>query len=152
MYCIYNVILLIFPLINFDIKCQSASLITGFVFQIMFSFLSVGWGLLSDIDLESERFRAIGGQRFTIWSIARLLDLRTYKGKVWYLPASDNVPISTITKSYSKDSDNEFIGDVSLETTGKKKEEYFEVNTQINLFKINVVYRGRQYNIFRMPE
>jgi len=41
--------------------------------QIMFSFLSVGWGLISDIDIESERLRAIGGQRFTLWSIARLI-------------------------------------------------------------------------------
>lgn len=90
----------------------------------MFSFLSVGWGLLSDIDIESERFRAIGGQRFTVWSVARLLDLRTYKGKLWYLPTGNNVPISTITKSYSKESDTDFIGDVSLETTGL----YFSFN------------------------
>lgn len=52
----------------------------------MFSFLSVGWGLISDIDIESERLRAIGGQRFTIWSVARIIGLRTYKGKVSYLP------------------------------------------------------------------
>ncbi|XP_046747091.1 sphingosine kinase 1-like isoform X1 [Diprion similis] len=54
--------------------------------QIMFSFLSVGWGLMSDIDIESEKLRAIGGQRFTIWSLARIIGLRTYKGKVSYLP------------------------------------------------------------------
>lgn len=46
----------------------------------------MGWGLLSDIDIESERLRAIGGQRFTVWSVARLIGLRTYHGKVWYLP------------------------------------------------------------------
>lgn len=84
----------------------------------MFSFLSVGWGLLADIDIESERFRAIGGQRFTVWSVARLLDLRTYKGKIWYLPVGENLQISTITKSYNKEHDQEFVGDVSLETTG----------------------------------
>ncbi|KOC70276.1 Sphingosine kinase 2 [Habropoda laboriosa] len=59
--------------------------------QILFSFLSVGWGLLADIDIESERLRAIGGQRFTVWTIARLIGLRTYKGKVSYLPC-DKVP------------------------------------------------------------
>ncbi|XP_076176805.1 sphingosine kinase 2 isoform X2 [Ptiloglossa arizonensis] len=59
--------------------------------QILFSFLSVGWGLLADIDIESERLRAIGGQRFTVWSVARLIGLRTYKGKVSYLPC-DKVP------------------------------------------------------------
>uniref|UniRef100_A0A182JTG2 HECT domain-containing protein n=1 Tax=Anopheles christyi TaxID=43041 RepID=A0A182JTG2_9DIPT len=55
--------------------------------NIMFSFLSVGWGLISDIDIESERLRAIGGQRFTVWSVHRLISLRTYQGKVSYLPA-----------------------------------------------------------------
>ena len=54
--------------------------------QILFSFLSIGWGLIADIDIESEHLRAIGGQRFTIWSVARLIGLRTYKGKVSYLP------------------------------------------------------------------
>lgn len=54
--------------------------------QIIFSFLSVGWGLLSDIDIESERFRMLGGQRFTVWSVARLIGLRSYTGKVCYLP------------------------------------------------------------------
>uniref|UniRef100_A0AAG5D3A0 sphingosine kinase n=1 Tax=Anopheles atroparvus TaxID=41427 RepID=A0AAG5D3A0_ANOAO len=55
--------------------------------NIMFSFLSVGWGLISDIDIESERLRAIGGQRFTVWSVHRLISLRTYHGTVAYLPA-----------------------------------------------------------------
>ncbi|XP_026474605.1 sphingosine kinase 2-like [Ctenocephalides felis] len=56
--------------------------------KIMYSFLSVGWGLLADIDIESERLRAIGAQRFTIWSLLRLATLRTYKGTVSYLPVS----------------------------------------------------------------
>nr|CAD7257888.1 unnamed protein product [Timema shepardi] len=54
--------------------------------KILFSFLSVGWGFLSDIDIESERLRVIGGQRFTLWSVARLIGLRTYRGKLWFLP------------------------------------------------------------------
>ncbi|XP_031787619.1 sphingosine kinase 2 isoform X2 [Nasonia vitripennis] len=54
--------------------------------QILYSFLSVGWGLLADVDIESERLRAIGAQRFTLWSLARLIGLRTYKGSVSYLP------------------------------------------------------------------
>lgn len=57
----------------------------------MYSFLSVGWGLLADIDIESERLRAIGAQRFTIWSLLRLATLRTYKGTVSYLPISKEV-------------------------------------------------------------
>lgn len=52
----------------------------------MYSFLSVGWGLIADIDIGSERLRSIGTQRFTIWSIHRVISLRTYKGKLYYLP------------------------------------------------------------------
>ncbi|KAH8409002.1 hypothetical protein KR009_004990 [Drosophila setifemur] len=52
---------------------------------VMYSFLSVGWGLIADIDIESERLRSIGAQRFTLWAIKRLITLRTYKGKVYYL-------------------------------------------------------------------
>ncbi|XP_012259129.2 sphingosine kinase 1-like [Athalia rosae] len=71
--------------------------------QIMFSFLSVGWGLISDIDIESERLRAIGGQRFTIWSVARLIGLRTYKGKVSYLPCE-----KLFAKENESNGDNSF--------------------------------------------
>lgn len=75
----------------------------------MFSFLSVGWGLLSDIDIESERLRAIGGQRFTLWAIARLLGLRKYKGVVSYAKIKDvsNIPRPklplTLSHSVSQD-------------------------------------------------
>ena len=39
----------------------------------MCCFLSVSWGLLSDIDIESERLRMIGEARFTVWAVARVL-------------------------------------------------------------------------------
>ncbi|CAG5088845.1 Similar to Sphk2: Sphingosine kinase 2 (Mus musculus) [Cotesia congregata] len=67
--------------------------------QILYSFLSVGWGLIADIDIESERLRAIGGQRFTIWSIARLIGLRVYKGTVSYLPCDNKVQIPSINEN-----------------------------------------------------
>ncbi|ENN79792.1 hypothetical protein YQE_03848, partial [Dendroctonus ponderosae] len=82
--------------------------------QIVYSFLSVGWGLLSDIDIESERLRLLGGTRFTVWSVARLIGLRSYKGKLWYLPSSSS-------SSYSQSPINEgssmdFPSEVHLET------------------------------------
>lgn len=75
----------------------------------MFSFLSIGWGLLSDIDIESERLRAIGGQRFTVWALARLVGLRRYKGVVSYVKIKDvnNLPRpkqpTTLSHSVSQD-------------------------------------------------
>lgn len=41
--------------------------------QVVYSFLSIGWGFIADIDIESERIRMLGSPRFTIWSIARLI-------------------------------------------------------------------------------
>lgn len=63
--------------------------------RVIYSFLSVGWGLISDIDIESERLRPLGYQRFTIWTLHRLINLRTYRGRISYLPISKisaNVP------------------------------------------------------------
>lgn len=56
----------------------------------MFSFLSVGWGLIADVDIESERLRSLGHQRFAIWSIHRIISLRTYHGTLSYLPVTQS--------------------------------------------------------------
>ncbi|KAK9502699.1 hypothetical protein O3M35_011415 [Rhynocoris fuscipes] len=70
--------------------------------QVLFSFLSVGWGLLSDVDIESERIRALGSQRFTVWTVAKLIGLRSYKGTVSYLPVKNEKACSI-----TSDEDNE---------------------------------------------
>lgn len=51
----------------------------------VYSFLSIGWGLISDVDIESERIRLLGYQRFTVWTLYRLVNLRTYHGRISYL-------------------------------------------------------------------
>uniref|UniRef100_A0A915BDJ5 DAGKc domain-containing protein n=1 Tax=Parascaris univalens TaxID=6257 RepID=A0A915BDJ5_PARUN len=55
------------------------------------AFLSVGYGLLSDIDIESERWRKIFGRaRFTIGALIRcFLGLRVYRCRVSFLKSSD---------------------------------------------------------------
>lgn len=73
-----------------------------FFLQIMFSFLSVGWGLMADIDIESERLRALGGQRFTIWAVHRLISLRTYRGRLSYLPATHLIARETSPSVYER--------------------------------------------------
>lgn len=82
--------------------------------QIMFSFLSVGWGLLSDIDIESERLRLLGAQRFTIWSVARLIGLRSYTGTLWYLPST--APLVTASPVTITENNIELPAEVHLET------------------------------------
>uniref|UniRef100_A0A0P6J5S5 sphingosine kinase n=1 Tax=Heterocephalus glaber TaxID=10181 RepID=A0A0P6J5S5_HETGA len=53
-----------------------------------FSFLSVAWGFVSDVDIQSERFRALGRARFTLGTVLGLATLRTYHGRLSYLPAA----------------------------------------------------------------
>lgn len=58
----------------------------------MYSFLSVGWGLLSDIDIESERLRFLGESRFAAWTLVRTLNLRSYRGRLSFKLAQSAVP------------------------------------------------------------
>uniref|UniRef100_A0AAY4ALP1 sphingosine kinase n=1 Tax=Denticeps clupeoides TaxID=299321 RepID=A0AAY4ALP1_9TELE len=52
----------------------------------LYSFLSVAWGFVSDVDIESERYRGLGSARFTLGTLVRLASLRSYKGRLSYLP------------------------------------------------------------------
>lgn len=52
-----------------------------------YAFLSVGWGLVADIDIESEKFRALGESRFTVQALQRVLG----KQKVCWLISDGDV-------------------------------------------------------------
>ncbi|OCT70778.1 sphingosine kinase 1 [Xenopus laevis] len=54
-----------------------------------FSFLSVAWGFISDVDVESEKYRHMGSARFTVGTMVRVASLRTYRGRLSYLPVLD---------------------------------------------------------------
>uniref|UniRef100_A0AC35FPE3 DAGKc domain-containing protein n=1 Tax=Panagrolaimus sp. PS1159 TaxID=55785 RepID=A0AC35FPE3_9BILA len=63
------------------------------------SFLSIGWGLLADIDIESERYRKIlGGNRFVLGAFVRVFgSLRTYKGRLSFHEAGPSETIQPET-------------------------------------------------------
>ncbi|XP_034482223.1 sphingosine kinase 1 [Drosophila innubila] len=67
--------------------------------RVMFSFLSIGWGLISDVDIESECIRMFGYQRFTIWTLYRWANLRTYNGRISYLLAEESSETTEATQS-----------------------------------------------------
>uniref|UniRef100_A0A8C6TFP8 sphingosine kinase n=1 Tax=Neogobius melanostomus TaxID=47308 RepID=A0A8C6TFP8_9GOBI len=58
----------------------------------VFSFLSVAWGFVSDVDIESERYRGLGSARFTLGTLVRIASLRSYKGRLSYLPPTSHTP------------------------------------------------------------
>ncbi|XP_018008074.1 sphingosine kinase 2 isoform X2 [Hyalella azteca] len=52
------------------------------------SFLSFGLGLLTDIDIQSERLRILGEARFTLWGIGKVMVQRRYSVTISFKRAS----------------------------------------------------------------
>ena len=50
-----------------------------------FSLLA-NWGMIADIDIESEKYRRLGETRFIIGAVSCIFKKKTYRGKVSYLP------------------------------------------------------------------
>jgi len=53
--------------------------------QEYYSFLSLAWGLISDVDIESEKLKFLGALRFDVYALMLLSLLRTYRGRFSYL-------------------------------------------------------------------
>lgn len=56
----------------------------------VYSFLTTVIGLISDIDIESEKIRFIGQMRINIFAIWRILRLRRYRLELSYLPLDES--------------------------------------------------------------
>lgn len=52
-----------------------------------FSVLMLTWGLVADIDIESEKYRWMGSMRLDFYSLLRIAHLRHYSGSVSFIPA-----------------------------------------------------------------
>ncbi|XP_062187759.1 sphingosine kinase 1-like [Phragmites australis] len=52
-----------------------------------FSVLMLTWGLLADVDIESEKYRWMGSARLDFYFLFRTLNLRQYNGRVLFVPA-----------------------------------------------------------------
>lgn len=65
----------------------------------VFSFLSLAWGFVADVDIESEKFRHVGAMRFLVGTLLRLASLRTYQGRLAFLPAREDSSLAPISSS-----------------------------------------------------
>ena len=54
-----------------------------------YSFLSLSWGLISDVDIESEKLKFLGAWRFDLYALMLICFLRTYKGRFSFIPHPD---------------------------------------------------------------
>ncbi|KAK6149852.1 hypothetical protein DH2020_017377 [Rehmannia glutinosa] len=52
-----------------------------------FSMLMLAWGLVADIDIESEKYRWMGSARLDFYALQRIFGLRKYNGSIMFVPA-----------------------------------------------------------------
>ncbi|TDH67301.1 hypothetical protein CCR75_009402 [Bremia lactucae] len=72
-----------------------------------YSFLSLEWASIADVDIGSEKLRMLGGMRFTVAFINQLVFQRPeYPGKIWYLDeGKTNSPTHYFTAHDSNSTD-----------------------------------------------
>jgi sphingosine kinase len=59
--------------------------------ETTYSFLSLEWASIADVDIGSEKLRALGGLRFTVAFLNQLVFQKPeYPGKIWYLDEGEN--------------------------------------------------------------
>ncbi|CAE48497.1 Sphingosine kinase 1 [Caenorhabditis elegans] len=99
------------------------------------SFLSIGWGLMADIDIDSEKWRkSLGHHRFTVMGFIRSCNLRSYKGRLTYRPYKPKGfhPSSNVFSVYEKTTQQR-IDDSKVKTNGSvsdSEEETMETKFQ----------------------
>ncbi|XP_010268829.2 PREDICTED: sphingosine kinase 1-like isoform X1 [Nelumbo nucifera] len=52
-----------------------------------FSVLMLAWGLIADIDIESEKYRWMGSARLDFYALVRIIHKRRYNGRLSFVPA-----------------------------------------------------------------
>ena len=57
--------------------------------SIHYSFLGIAYGIIADVDVDSERYRYIGDLRFTLMGLKKIMQRQCFSGKVWYLPLNE---------------------------------------------------------------
>lgn len=71
---------------------------------VLWSFLSIGWGLLANIDVDSDWLRRLGELRFTIYGLVRSLTCVSYRGRLSYKPADEADQIQLLQTESNSDS------------------------------------------------
>eukprot|EP00339_Tiarina_fusa_P001142 CAMPEP_0117008042 /NCGR_PEP_ID=MMETSP0472-20121206/7704_1 /TAXON_ID=693140 ORGANISM="Tiarina fusus, Strain LIS" /NCGR_SAMPLE_ID=MMETSP0472 /ASSEMBLY_ACC=CAM_ASM_000603 /LENGTH=562 /DNA_ID=CAMNT_0004709979 /DNA_START=17 /DNA_END=1705 /DNA_ORIENTATION=- len=67
------------------------------------SFLTYSYGIIADIDIESEAIRFLGSLRMDVWGVWRVLNLRTYRARFSYVPAGKHAELPPLGKPLSAD-------------------------------------------------
>lgn len=77
--------------------------------QEYYSCLSLAWGLISEVDIESEKLKFLGALRFDVYALILISLLRTYRGRFSYLPHADFKQIKENSSSSWQVMEDDFI-------------------------------------------
>ncbi|GJP42720.1 hypothetical protein CLOM_g2257 [Closterium sp. NIES-68] len=77
-------------------RCTAVDVATVSQPHTLFHFLlNFNWAFVSDVDIESEVYRWMGGFRLTFYSVIRIMNLRRYHARLSYLPAAASTAPTT---------------------------------------------------------
>lgn len=63
--------------------------------RLYYGILSIAWGLIADVDIQSDKLRFLGSLKTDIYALLRILTLRSYRGKLSLTPAQPDANIYT---------------------------------------------------------
>ncbi|KAF7492627.1 Sphingosine kinase 1 [Sarcoptes scabiei] len=122
--------------------------------RIYFSFLCFGWGLLSDIDIESESLRFLGESRFSIWALYRSIASKRYRGRLSYLPfdsQSNEIPsLSEMTPENWITVDGEFCLVYASYQKYLNSTTIFAPDARLDDGRIHLAYIKGDVNVFQV--
>ncbi|XP_044497285.1 sphingosine kinase 1 isoform X2 [Mangifera indica] len=97
-----------------------------------YSVLMLAWGLVADIDIESEKYRWMGSTRIDFYALQRILCLRQYNGRVSFVPATGFEDYGEPTSYNGKSINEKNVGDPSQEQPSKARQ-YGYQGTDVSL-------------------
>jgi len=70
--------------------------------KTIYSFLSITWGFMADVDIRSEAIKSyVGNARFTIWAIKNIVFLQRYQAVLSYLPLDSHDAVPQLSSELS---------------------------------------------------
>lgn len=100
----------------------------------IWSFLSIGWGLLADLDIDSEWLRRMGELRFTIYGLIRSFTSREYACRLSYKVSKDYSNLKQLSDESNSTSDmyKHPIGQSESSTKDKKQDDWFHIEDKFS--------------------
>ncbi|XP_068497034.1 sphingosine kinase 1-like isoform X2 [Phaseolus vulgaris] len=102
-----------------------------------FSILMLAWGLVADVDIESEKFRWMGSARLDFYGLCRLLNLRQYIGCVSFVPAPGYEAFGEPTSYPGKSTTSKGSNSGPNEAEHANKERLCYLGPEINVENLN---------------